>query len=237
MLKRALVLIVFLIIAFGTVASADNKFVLDVTFHNNTTTQINDVSVVDVPRTTSFYHVDENVSLDARDGSGNYLYTEPIGLSFSNYIRTQDGGIEVESETVQKDLYIPYNRSIEQFDIRFNDTVTASVSLPTRLCINDGTCTAYCDGRGIDVDCTCGDSTCQDHESDELCPQDCDPSFNEDNETGQGDDPGETGTTPVDPGLGGDESESRSPLGYIFLGLVVLVGIGLVIWFVREVET
>lgn len=55
--------------------------------------------------------------------------------------------------------------------------IAFTVDLEDELCQLDGRCRDFCDGKQIDADCSCGDGECHDHETPEICPEDCDPDF------------------------------------------------------------
>ncbi len=54
---------------------------------------------------------------------------------------------------------IPYHTDATHIQLVRNDETTLhTVNIPERICIDDGTCSPYCDGKGVDPDCDDGTS-------------------------------------------------------------------------------
>lgn len=88
-----------------------------------------------------------------------------------------------------------------------------SIDLEEEFCQSDGECPAFCDGKGVDIDCSCGDGLCQPHESEDTCPEDC-----------------AADTGGEDPGAGQDDGGFS--LLFIGMGVIVLLVIGVLVLYV-----
>lgn len=174
MKKKLMLTLIILTLLLGTV-SAEEKFLVDATFYNDNSAEINSVKIIDASRTTSLRHVTENFTIQGVNKENQSLKQGSVPLSFINYVRTTEGGYEEEKERITKRIFLEYNRNITKIKILHEGTEKAEYNLITNLCSNfDNTCISYCDSKGVDVDCTCGDDICQKPTNEkELCPEDC----------------------------------------------------------------
>ncbi|AOV94773.1 hypothetical protein AQV86_02500 [Nanohaloarchaea archaeon SG9] len=174
MKTKILILITALALLTGA-ASAEKKFLVDATFYDNESAKINNVKILDATRTTALRHVGANFSIKALSTDKKTEIDGKVPISFTNHVRTSEGGYETEKEEIQKNLFLEYQKNITEIKIFYEDEEKASYNLKDNLCCDfDNTCTSYCDGKEVDVDCTCGDEICQKSTNEqELCPEDC----------------------------------------------------------------
>lgn len=232
------IILISAIVLFSTpTIAAQTQEVFSAQFDIDRDGNVSDILLDTTTDTVSLPQGDGNYSVALIADDGRTFYEESFHISFIRYAIA--GGREEVNETVVN-MRIPYERNATSIEIRKHDNVLETIALPERLCVNDGTCRSYCDGRGIDIDCTCGDSVCQEHESEELCPQDCDPDYGEPNEeetTNNDTQDDDTDETP-NPGIGGVDDDGGPSIGfYLMLVIGLLFGGALVLWFIREVET
>lgn len=173
-MKKAIIATIAIILLSGA-ATAEQKFLVDATFYNNTSAEINNVRILDADRTTSLRKVKSNFTIEAADKSGKVLKKGFVPLSFQTNVRTRQGGYVIEKDEVEKRIFLKYNRNVTSIQIKQNGEQKATYDLIKQLCSNyDGECSSYCSGKEVDVDCTCGDGICQQSTNEtELCPQDC----------------------------------------------------------------
>ncbi len=164
--------------------------------------------------------------------NGTELFSQDVYVGFN----TQPWGIE-ESTVTEQQFYwrLPYHRNAQIITIygfpqriggqNGSDTgtgdvgqeIAVSIDLEDRFCHveRDGVCRQYCDGKQLDADCSCGDSTCQDYESVDTCPGDCMDDTDVANPSG---------TVEEDNGI------SRIVLGVIVLVLLLVGVAGIYLW-------
>ncbi len=78
---------------------------------------------------------------------------QPVTLQFQDWTPyLNENETVVETEKLLRRL--PYTRNAEYLHlVRGSDESLLDVHLPSRMCVDDGTCSPYCQGRGIDPDC------------------------------------------------------------------------------------
>ena len=150
------ILILFTVIALLTGAvSAEKKFMIDSTFYNNTSAEINSVEILEATRTTALRHVEENFTIKALNNQNQSEIKGDIPLSFTSHIRTREGGFEIEEKKIEKTIFLKYQKNITKISIFHENETKAAFDLPANICSSqDGKCSSYCDGRGIDSDCS-----------------------------------------------------------------------------------
>lgn len=243
-MKRTTVLMagILMLSMSGLGATYGESFAIDMTLHKNGSIFVHDVSITVTEWSES---QDGNYTIELVDESDSTIRTHSLNPNFQMSGHTVGSGSNLngtssETEKRRVGVWVPYNETAVTIEGYYRDTLVTTISIPEKACTsNDGSCSSYCDGRGIDVDCSCGDGTCQSHESEELCPQDCDPDFlgGEENDTDTSEPDDDETDQPVNPGIGGDDGGSGSLRSYLIGGLALLIGAGLLIWFLREVET
>ncbi len=147
---------------------------------------------------------------------GEELWSRDLGISFEVH---PYGGEHYERDKREFYWRVPYFQeasTIDMYELEAPDDPSTrkqvfSIDLEDEFCSLDGACPAFCDGKQVDVDCTCGDGTCQDHEDQELCGEDCGPGRTVDG--GDGSDSG----TGVDIAGGEDGVDIR------FIAIIVIV--------------
>ena len=174
-MKRKIMILIAILTLLAGAASAEKKFMVEATFYSNNTAEIENLEILEASRTTAFRHVGENFTIEAYSGENTLEISGEVPLSFVNHIRTSEGGYREVEEEIDKNLFLNYQKNITQIKIMHKNQEKTSYNLIDNLCSNfDNTCTAYCDGKGVDVDCTCGDDICQESTNEkELCPEDC----------------------------------------------------------------
>lgn len=193
-MKKTMILIMCTSILVAPSIS-QKKFEIDANFYNDSRSEINNVEIVNTSKNTVYRRLDQNFSLKAKGSNGDLILSEEVPITFSNFVRTKSGGFEIEQEKVNSVLYVAYDRDISRFEIYENGQKKSEFKLKNNICVNDGKCSDYCKERGVDIDCTCGDGVCQEHENEELCSEDCstssgdpskDPSNQSNEESGNG---------------------------------------------------
>lgn len=178
-MKKSSTLILILILASSLTAGASfgKSFKVDLTVHKDGDVDIHDFSIT---RTERSPEQSGNYSLSLEDNANQTLYKYEFSPEFQTSGHTIGSGDQL-NETGSKaqerrmSFWIPYNKSATKIVGRHKGETVVKKSLTKKLCQNfDGTCSSYCDGKGIDVDCTCGNDICQESTNEkELCPQDC----------------------------------------------------------------
>jgi hypothetical protein len=166
--------VLILLIFLSGAAHAEDKFRVDATFYNNSSAEINNLQIVeDADRTTALNRGE--FSLIKTDRDGRRLTVGKLPVDFTGYVRTQEGGLTYEKNSINKIIYLNYSKDIIKLHLNTNGEDKASYNIIRNKCkSSDGLCRSYCKGKKVDVDCTCGDDICQeDLNEDELCPQDC----------------------------------------------------------------
>lgn len=173
-MQKTMIISALLVLLAGG-AAAEKKFMVDSTFYNNTSAEINDVKILNAQRTTPLREVGSNFTIEALQNDSNISINGPVPLSFITNVRTTKGGYTVQKSKVNKMIYLEYSRNITKIQLTINGEVKASFDLIKNFCSSfDDQCISYCNGKGVDVDCTCGDNICQESTNEEeLCPQDC----------------------------------------------------------------
>jgi hypothetical protein len=196
-------------------SASQEKFKVDVTFYDDTEAEIGNVKILNATKTSNLGLVDENYSLKGVSNNKSEILSYKLPVSYLNYVNTRQGGFKVTKNKVEKNIFIPYEASIETLQVWRDGEKEDEYNLERKLCGYDGQCNSYCLGKGIDVDCTCGDSVCQDNESEELCPSDCGES---------------SGPVDTDENQSVDGQEGSQSFWwlYVFLGCLLLVLLWLV---------
>lgn len=165
----------------------------EVTAYRNGTVSFNDLRINQV----------EEISIN--EGYGNNLKIEALSskeefwnynkeLTFKKYIMPI-GKYRTVNKRINM-IRIPANYTETRIIFYRNGSEKLTVTqedLNSRLCSNfDNKCSSYCEGKGVDVDCTCGDGVCQESSNErELCSQDCrgspQPEIEENNQENQSD--------------------------------------------------
>jgi hypothetical protein len=154
---------------FITGVGAEQVFKVELTVNKNDTAKLGNITVQEGTERT--YH--------GNKGSYHYYLTDKEGEKLWQEKRTMNWYLftnpprPIKSKKVI--LEIPYEEEALTLKLQKNQRILLNTSLTNRLCSNfDNTCISYCDGKGVDVDCTCGDDICQESTNErELCSQDC----------------------------------------------------------------
>ena len=188
-MKRALLILILLIPLIGA-AHAEDKFRVDATFYNNSSVEINSLQIVkDAERTTALNNGE--FSIVGVNEDGERVIEGELPVEFLGYVRTQEGGMTYEKTSVNKIVYLNYSKNVTRLHVNTGGEDKASYNIVENKCRNnDSLCSSYCEGKGVDVDCTCGDGVCQESSNErELCSQDCrgdnSPDRKNDNEENQ----------------------------------------------------
>lgn len=169
-MRKILILILLLTLTFSAVAT--ERFSAQITFYNNGSAEIGQLNKIDTERPeSSFYQAEEEFSIQLKS-SKNVIREEDVPVSFSRAItRTKT----VYSNKTGLNILIDYEKQVETLTVLHEGIVKDEKKFTKELCSNfDNTCSSYCSGKGVDVDCTCGDGVCQEDANErELCPKDC----------------------------------------------------------------
>ncbi|MFB6174641.1 MAG: hypothetical protein ABEJ87_01550 [Candidatus Nanohalobium sp.] len=222
MKKLGILTLIFLLSATLTAAISPVKmFKIEASFTEKGKASIEDINITKTRRTSSsLYETNNNFSLRLKSKKET-VKEGPIPLSFSSPIDTFNSTERrARKENATKIFFFRYRKSIERIQILNNGEVVASRRFTDALCKNNNVCTSYCEGKEVDVDCTCGDNICQkDLNEKELCSQDCSYSDSK-NESSD--------NRSVNPGT--KEVVDQSYSIYI-LGLIAVVAIIILIFF------
>jgi len=195
--KTVLATTVFLLLV--TPAASEDKLMVDATFYNNSSAHIDSVEILEAERTTPLRKVSSNFTVTVVDNRSRTVTEGPVPLSFYTNVRTTEGGYTIEKERVDRRLFLEYDEKAVSIVIRNDGEKEAEIDLTSELCENfDDACSSYCDGKGVDTDCTCGDGVCQNSTNErELCLEDCrdrtEPTASGGSEESDGSEGGSTG--------------------------------------------
>lgn len=246
--KTIVVLVILLalapLVAADDVNDEERIFTLDITLYEAGGGELEDVDIQEgtVTNFANFEVAEPTHELLITDrDTGDTLFQQDLHVSFALHPTPVNESVDTELGTVEEQEYfwrLPYDwsaKNLTLYEFERGDTdghdhdveidhdtrdVVFTVDLEDEFCSGepDGECRSFCDGKQVDVDCSCGDGVCHPHESEETCPEDCV------DDTGIGDDP-----TDVDEP---DEDPLVSPLiGAVAALLIVsLTGLGLYAW-------
>lgn len=155
--------------ALITAVGAEQVFHVELTVNKNDTATLENITVQDGTE-RNYYGNNGSYSYSITDKDGEKLWQEKRTMNW--YLFTNPPR-PIKSKDVI--LEIPYHKEALNLILRKNQRTLVNTTLTNRLCTNfDDTCTPYCNGKGVDVDCTCGDDICQESTNEqELCPEDC----------------------------------------------------------------
>lgn len=178
-MRKALALTLVLILMTGIVSGATfgDSFQVDLTVKNNGDIEIDSFSITRAERSPE---QTGNYSLTFEDSQNNTVYSYKFSPEFTTSGHTVGSGDQLNQtgSTVRErkmSFWLPYNKTSTEILGKYGKEVVSEVSITEKLCQNfDNKCSSYCKGKGIDVDCTCGDNICQKSTNEqELCPKDC----------------------------------------------------------------
>lgn len=168
-------LVVFLLIP---VSAADKVFNIKMTMHKNDTASIDDIEIYDAEK-SSYQEEEGDYKFFIQDSNGETIWRENRSMTWfimSNPPKPVD--------KIPLTVNAPYSKESEIFGVRKKGEVIKQVNLTSNLCSEfDDSCKPFCDGKGVDPDCTCGDGVCQDFEGQQICPSDCSEGSREVNES------------------------------------------------------
>jgi len=152
-------LLVFLLLFFSplmTVNALDNVFLLYVSVHKNDAVDLNGFELLEgkanvYPSNPGEYTL-KMVSQEEKE-----LLASDLQLSFTAYAdKVNEKGEmvseQVELQEVEKVLRLPYSKEAEKIELYHEGKVIFSLDIPEMLCVPDGKCIDYCQGRN-DPDC------------------------------------------------------------------------------------
>ncbi len=168
--------LIFFIIVVLTAVSGQKSFEAEINVFNNNTAKFNGLNIVD-EQAESYQGGSGSYILEAKNSNGDVIWSQNRSINF--FLFTQP---PTELDNKIQSFSIPYNKNITRLELRKNGQSLISISLEDQLCEYDRKCSAYCKERGVDIDCTCGDGVCQEHENAELCSDDCSTSSVENTE-------------------------------------------------------
>jgi hypothetical protein len=178
-MKKALTIILILVLATSAVSGATfgKSFKIDLTVESDGDMEIHNFSITRAERSPQ---QTGNHSLEFQDKQNNTVYSYNFDPEFQTSGHTvgsgdQLNGTDSEAQKRRMGFWLPYNKTATKIVGKYDGEVVSEISITQKLCQNsDNTCSSYCSGKGIDVDCTCGDDVCQESTNEqELCPQDC----------------------------------------------------------------
>lgn len=178
-MKKALTitLIAVLAVSLASGATFGKSFKIDFVVESDGGMEIDEISITRAERSPERTG---NYSLELKDKNNDTVYSYKFDPEFQTSGHTVGSGrrLNATGSEVQRrrmGFWLPYNRSATKIVGKYSGEIITSVSLTEELCqINDGKCSSYCDGKRVDVDCTCGDDICQESTNErELCAQDC----------------------------------------------------------------
>jgi len=209
--------------AAAPVEAPGDIFVVDFTLTRNNTVNMSQVAMTDGESTDFGSHdaQEPNYRLTVAAANGSVLFAQGLKIDFTVYPYPQ------EPRTVDdRDFYwrLPYMADAHHIELRDVETAETvfRINLTDRFCGFDQACSGFCDGKEVDVDCTCGDGVCQDIENTEPCGDDC------------GDQ--SSGTSGGSGGIGGGDGQGE--IDIVVMGMVVLIAMVIgtaVVYLWREV--
>lgn len=210
-MRKAAILIAILVLGTAAVGSQElpeKKFYLKIQFNNNSTAEVLNSSITESGKTSSFYSLTENYTLEITDKENNTLFEGEIPITFDAIIRGQ--GIQ-ERKKIVKPLWTPYRPDAYYLKIKKDGELIKNEPLARKICEENSECTEFCSGKEVSLSCTCGDGICQEGLNErQFCSQDCEsPGQNEES-------PGNTSTP------NGEEIVNESYGIYILVGIAVL---------------
>lgn len=174
-------------------------FVLNFELYRNGSVNMSSVTIEDGQPTNFGEHDAQTpthrLTVESRDGEE--IYTQDLKIDFKVY---PYGGDPYFVDKRHKYWRLPYNDDAKQIELRdlSADEAVFSIDLEDKFCSRDRQCPAFCEGKTIDTDCTCGNGACDDNENAETCEEDCtDRSAGGIVETGEMDDVGWEGVNIV----------------------------------------
>ncbi len=193
---HVLVVVLLLLAVASFVAAADDEdplqttyeiFVVDFVLYSAGGGEWNEVDVQEGTTLSLSEYAADGVPITHQivitDREGEELWSQDLGISFEVH---PYGGEHYERDEREFYWRIPYFQdaktitvyeSVQEDDV--GREVVFAIDLEDELCGYDRACPGFCDGKQIDLDCTCGDGTCHDHETEENCPDDCKEGFTE----------------------------------------------------------
>lgn len=160
-------LVILALILFSPNAFSQQSFEVDITVNQNGSAIFEDVELTD-DGPEEFHGGSGKYIFKAKNIDGEVLWKQNRSISF--FIFTNPPS---QIDNKLQSLSIPYKKEIESIELYKDGELILSQEIDKRLCDLDGECSPYCNGKGLDVDCTCGDKVCQNVESQEVCPEDC----------------------------------------------------------------
>jgi len=153
-MKKFLTLTTLILLAITSATSA-SIFSLDVNINKNDTVELNSFNITEgEPSDSSF----GGYKVRTLDSDSNELYSQNFSAGFTVVYDVIPNTTAPETETVnttRKLLRIPYSYEAESIQILNSGEEIYSLNIPGRVCKNDDdTCPDYCDGKGIDSDCS-----------------------------------------------------------------------------------
>lgn len=167
-MKKTTILII-LITLITPLTAADQVFHLELTVHSNDTAELESITTFE-GQETKYYGEKGEYSFQLIENNSKKIWEQNRSI---NWMLMTNPPTPINTTPVS--LNIPYSKSAEGFKLEKENKSLLNVDLAGHLCKNgDNKCTSFCDGKGLDSDCTCGDGICQESSNEKkTCPEDC----------------------------------------------------------------
>lgn len=161
-------------VAADAVEIPGDIFVLDLTLMRNGTVNMSSVTIEEGQPTNFGEHDAQEPThrLTMLSQDGEELYSQGLKIEFKVYPYGRDPYFIDERDFYWRLPYMQNASRVQLRDLEADDTVF-TINLTDRFCAYDQQCPAFCAGKNVDADCTCGNDVCEEHENVELCRQDC----------------------------------------------------------------
>jgi hypothetical protein len=210
--------ILFTIAALLVVSgSAQKSFEADITVFKNETAKLDRLEIIE-SRADKYQGSEGSFTLEAIDSDGKVVWSQSRRINF--YLLTNPP-TKIDSKTQR--YSIPFEKEITGLSLKKDGENIFSANITDRICKYDNKCPSYCSGKSVDVDCSCGNEICENHETKELCFEDCgddEPSSPGAGDFGSSDADNDDNSDSED--NDDDTGSSYSVLAYAFVGLLLL---------------